>query len=200
MLFNHSDNVFSVQVGQRIAQIVFLETFDVKFEMVQSADHVDKSVRNEGGFGSTGNNWFSELAIKMTTNNLLNEDDKKLLAEENEIWNEKFQGFHKKVFNKMRTQAIFLQVKILEWNRKKPGDDDFKDKINVLIKQIIKEKIELMGTYLKCWFIVWFYLVMVEIIKKIRRFIFPMSGIFIQKHTKETWFMINNFLYENCWL
>ena len=56
LLFNHSGNVFSVQVGQRIAQIVFLEKFDVKFEMVQSADHLDKSVRNEGGFGSSGNN------------------------------------------------------------------------------------------------------------------------------------------------
>ena len=56
LLFNHSDNVFSVQVSQRIAQIVFLEKFDIKFEMVQSADHLDKSVRNEGGFGSAGNN------------------------------------------------------------------------------------------------------------------------------------------------
>ena len=58
LLFNHSDNVFSVQVGQRIAQIVFLEKFDAKFEMGQSSDQLDKSVRNEGGFGSTGNNWF----------------------------------------------------------------------------------------------------------------------------------------------
>ena len=58
LLFNHSDNVLSVQVGQRIAQIAFLEKFDAKFEMVQSADQLDKSARNEGGFGSTGNNWF----------------------------------------------------------------------------------------------------------------------------------------------
>ena len=56
LLFNHSENVFSVQVGQRIAQIVFLEKFDAKFEMVQSSDQLDKSVRNEGGFGSTFNN------------------------------------------------------------------------------------------------------------------------------------------------
>ena len=56
LLFNHSDNVFSVQVGQRIAQIVFLEKFDAKFEMVQSSDQLDKSEGNEGGFGSTGNN------------------------------------------------------------------------------------------------------------------------------------------------
>ena len=56
LLFNHSENVFSVQVGQRIAQIVFLEKFDAKFEMVQSSDQLDKSVRNEGGFGSTFDN------------------------------------------------------------------------------------------------------------------------------------------------
>ena len=53
-LFNHSDEVFSVKIGQRIAQVVFLEKFDVKFEMVQSANLLPKSVRNEGGFGSTG--------------------------------------------------------------------------------------------------------------------------------------------------
>ena len=52
LLFNHSDEVFSVKIGQRIAQVVFLENFDVKFEMTQSADLLPKSVRNEGGFGS----------------------------------------------------------------------------------------------------------------------------------------------------
>ena len=58
LLFNHSDNLFFVLVGQRIAQIVlfFLEKFDAKFEMVQSSNQLDKSVRNEGGFGSVGNN------------------------------------------------------------------------------------------------------------------------------------------------
>ena len=37
----------------------------------------------------------------MTTNNLLNEDNRKILVEENEILDEKFQEFHKKVFNEM---------------------------------------------------------------------------------------------------
>ena len=53
LLFNHSDEVFSIKIGDRIAQVVFLEQFDVKFEMVQSTDLLPKSVRNEGGFGST---------------------------------------------------------------------------------------------------------------------------------------------------
>ena len=51
-------SLFYVKVGQRIAQIVYLKKFYAKFEMVQSPDQLDKSVRNEGGFGSTGNNWF----------------------------------------------------------------------------------------------------------------------------------------------
>ena len=56
LLFNHSTEVFSVKIGQRIAQLVFMETFDVNFEMVQFPELLDKSVRNVGGFGSTGNN------------------------------------------------------------------------------------------------------------------------------------------------
>ena len=55
LLFNHSDDVFSVKTGQRMAQVVFLEKFDVKFEMVQSANLLPKSVRYEVGFHSTCN-------------------------------------------------------------------------------------------------------------------------------------------------
>ena len=72
LLFNHSDNVFFVKVGQRIAQIVFMEKFDVNFEMVQSSNQLDKSVRNEGGFSSTGNNWHffkKKLARKIRNGN-----------------------------------------------------------------------------------------------------------------------------------
>ena len=49
----------------------------------------------------------------------------------------------------MRNQAIFLACKIMERNGKRPGDGDFENKINYLLEQIIKEKIELLGTYLK---------------------------------------------------
>ena len=60
-LFNHSDDVFSVKPGQRIAQIGFMEMFDVEkfdveFKMIQSRDSLQKSERNEGGLGSIGNN------------------------------------------------------------------------------------------------------------------------------------------------
>ena len=40
--------------GDRIAQIVFLEKLDLKFDMVQSVDLLPKSERNENGFGSMG--------------------------------------------------------------------------------------------------------------------------------------------------
>ena len=54
LLFNHSDDLFSVKIGQRIAQVVFFKKLDVEFEMVDSANLLPKSVRSEGGFGSTG--------------------------------------------------------------------------------------------------------------------------------------------------
>ena len=56
LLFNHSEEVFSVKIGDRIAQLVFMEKFDINFQMVESRQMLDKSVRNEGGFGSTGTN------------------------------------------------------------------------------------------------------------------------------------------------
>ena len=56
ILFNHSDQIFSVEMGQRIAQVVIMEKFDVHFEMVQSRESLKKTARNEGGFGSSSNN------------------------------------------------------------------------------------------------------------------------------------------------
>ena len=50
-LLNHSDQKFSVDVGQRIAQMVFLESFEVKFV---KRDLLSSSDRQEGGLGSTG--------------------------------------------------------------------------------------------------------------------------------------------------
>ena len=56
ILFNYSDQIFSVEMGQRIAQVVIMEKFDVHFEMVQSRESLKKTARNEGGFGSSSNN------------------------------------------------------------------------------------------------------------------------------------------------
>ena len=53
-LFNHSDKTFYAKKGDRIAQIIFLEKFDVKFERVEHEGLLPKSERNINGFGWTG--------------------------------------------------------------------------------------------------------------------------------------------------
>ena len=60
-----------------------------------------------------------------------------------------FNTFIKKVFDEMLTEATFLAFKNLERNGQKPGVGDFQNELNYLIKHIMKEKIELLGVYLK---------------------------------------------------
>ena len=52
ILFNKSKKKFSVEVGQRIAQMVFLEKFNAKFTCVQLLSETD---RQDSSFGSSGN-------------------------------------------------------------------------------------------------------------------------------------------------
>ena len=49
---------------------------------------------------------------KMAENDLFNNEDLKTLNEENKINDEKFQEFHKKVFDEMMEQALFLACDI----------------------------------------------------------------------------------------
>jgi dUTP pyrophosphatase len=51
-VWNRSDTVFTINVGERIAQMVFVPVLQVEFEHV---DAFTNSVRGEGGFGHTGN-------------------------------------------------------------------------------------------------------------------------------------------------
>ena len=55
----------------------------------------------------------------MAENNLFNNEDLKTLNEENKINDEKFQEFHKKVFDEMMEQALFWRVTF----KKKIGSD-----------------------------------------------------------------------------
>ena len=52
LLFNSSNKKFSDEVGQRIAQMVFLEKLNVKFTFVQFSSETD---RQDSGFGSSAN-------------------------------------------------------------------------------------------------------------------------------------------------
>ena len=83
----------------------------------------------------------------MATNNL-RENDLKILNEENQIHDENFQEFHKKIFEHMLNEAVFLAFGILKDNGKRPGVGDFDDELTELTKKIMEKKISLLGTYI----------------------------------------------------
>jgi dUTP pyrophosphatase len=49
--WNRSDTSFTINVGERIAQMVFVPIVQVEFEQVEE---FDQSSRGQGGFGHTG--------------------------------------------------------------------------------------------------------------------------------------------------
>ena len=51
LLFNHSDQDFTIQKGDRIAQLLIQRVERVEFQQV---DSLDDTTRGDGGFGSTG--------------------------------------------------------------------------------------------------------------------------------------------------
>lgn len=50
-LINHSDKAFSIERGDRVAQLMFMPVLMAKFIETES---LDRTERGEGGFGSTG--------------------------------------------------------------------------------------------------------------------------------------------------
>ena len=50
-LHNHSEEAQTIEVGERIAQLVVAPFYHVEFEEV---DELSETVRGEGGFGATG--------------------------------------------------------------------------------------------------------------------------------------------------
>ena len=51
LLFNHSDENFTIEPGNRIAQLLVQKVENINFI---SVDSLEKTQRNKGGFGSTG--------------------------------------------------------------------------------------------------------------------------------------------------
>jgi deoxyuridine 5'-triphosphate nucleotidohydrolase len=51
LLFNHSDETFTIEAGNRIAQLLVQKIEHINFI---SVDSLEKTQRNEAGFGSTG--------------------------------------------------------------------------------------------------------------------------------------------------
>ena len=58
LLINHSSEYYTIQVGDRIGQMVFMKKFDVNFEKVAETDLLGKANQDMGGFGSTGNSFL----------------------------------------------------------------------------------------------------------------------------------------------
>ena len=54
LLVNHSKKTYTVRTGDRIAQAVFIEKFDVNFQKVTKKSLLRITKRESGGFGSAG--------------------------------------------------------------------------------------------------------------------------------------------------
>ena len=77
------------------------------------------------------------------------QDTLNFLMEDNKINNEKFNEFYKKMFNEMLEQSLFLACDLLKKKGGRPGAGDFEEKMTNLTKEIMEEKTELSGSYLK---------------------------------------------------
>ena len=51
ILINHGKNIFEIEPGMRIAQLIFMKLPEIELEATQELDETD---RGSGGFGSTG--------------------------------------------------------------------------------------------------------------------------------------------------
>ena len=96
LLFNHSEKVFTVRTGDRIAQAVFFEKYFVRFQKVSKQDELGATKRGSGGFGSTG----ITIIKKMKVSEQPQEGDLVLTAEEGIISVNDEVILHEKVDNK----------------------------------------------------------------------------------------------------
>ena len=96
LLFNHSEKVSTVWTGNRIAQAVFFERFDVRFEKVSKQEDLGTTKRGSGGLGSTG----ITVIKKMKVSEQPEEDDLAITTEEGMISINDEVLLHEKVDNK----------------------------------------------------------------------------------------------------
>ena len=90
-----------------------------------------------------------KLRKKWPQISILQKRNLKKLFEENKIHEEIFEKLHKKIFDQMEDEAIFLEFQILDRLGKTPSVDGFNEEFSKLVNDILKNKIELLGSYLK---------------------------------------------------
>ena len=87
MLINHSENIFTVRTGDKIAQMVFMKKYNVDFKRVNELYELGRTKCGSSGFGSTSSvikkvkfEEESELEIKEEKAELF-ENDVKIIDE-----------------------------------------------------------------------------------------------------------------------
>ena len=64
---NHSEKAFTMHTGDRLAQVVFIEQYNAKFEKVDKKDLLGTTKRGDGNFGSTGMTVIKKTKINSTS-------------------------------------------------------------------------------------------------------------------------------------
>ena len=106
ILFNHGDQDFEVKIGDRIAQLI-LEKIDTP--LVEKVQGLDNTVRQTGGFGSTGvkpgndTGKISEEKEKNGENERT--DEKKESEDKNETLKGRNSGSRTRTVKKMKTEG-----------------------------------------------------------------------------------------------
>ena len=98
LLSNHSEKVFTVRTGERIAQVVFFQKFDVYFEKVNTKEELGVTKRGSGGFGSTGITVIKKF--KESEDKQPEDDDLAVIVEEGIISVNDEVILHEKIDNK----------------------------------------------------------------------------------------------------
>ena len=81
LLSNHSKKAFTKRTEDRVAQVVFLENFDVQFTKGNKKD-LGNTKRGNGGFGSTGVSVIKKMKLSKEISESEPETDVEIISEE----------------------------------------------------------------------------------------------------------------------
>ena len=83
LLFSHSEKVFTVRTGERIAQAVFFEKFNVHFEKVSKKEELGVTKRGSGSFSLIGITVIKK--VKLSEDEQAEDEDLAITVEEGVI-------------------------------------------------------------------------------------------------------------------
>ena len=82
LLSNHSKKAFTIRTGDRIAQVVFLEKFDVQFMKVYKKEDLGNTKTGNGGFPPTGVTVMKKMKLSEEISESEPETDVEIISEE----------------------------------------------------------------------------------------------------------------------